>query len=45
MELHIYKDNDELSIAVAEWMVDYIAATLKKQDRFTTCFVRRQHAA
>ncbi len=35
MELHIYKNNDELSVAVAEWMVDYIAATLKKKNRFT----------
>ena len=35
MELHIYKNNDELSAAVAKWMTDYIVATLKKQDRFT----------
>ncbi|HMC84849.1 MAG TPA: 6-phosphogluconolactonase [Chitinophagaceae bacterium] len=35
MEMHIYKDGDELSIEVAKWLVDYIAATLKKQDRFT----------
>ena len=35
MELHIYKDNDELSVEVAKWMTDYIVATLKKQDRFT----------
>jgi 6-phosphogluconolactonase len=35
MELHICKDNDELSVEVAEWMTDYVAATLKKQDRFT----------
>ncbi|MEP6728424.1 MAG: 6-phosphogluconolactonase [Bacteroidota bacterium] len=35
MELYIYKDNDELSVEVAEWMTDYIVATLKKQDRFT----------
>ena len=35
MELHIYKDNDELSVEVAKWMTDYIAATLKKKDRFT----------
>lgn len=35
MELHIFKDNDELSSEVAKWMADYIEATLKKQDRFT----------
>src|SRR5450432_1963828 len=35
MEMHIYKDGDELSVEVAKWLVDYIAATLKKQDRFT----------
>jgi len=35
MELQIYKNNDELSVEVAKWMVDYIIATLKKQDRFT----------
>jgi 6-phosphogluconolactonase len=35
MELHIYKNNEELSVKVAGWLVDYIAATLKKQDRFT----------
>jgi len=35
MELHICKNNDELSTEVAKWLVDYIAATLKKQDRFT----------
>jgi 6-phosphogluconolactonase len=35
MELHIYRDNDELSVEVAKWLVDYIAAMLKKQDRFT----------
>ena len=33
--MHIYKNNDELSVAVAEWMVEYIVETLKKQDRFT----------
>ncbi|GAC1448356.1 MAG: 6-phosphogluconolactonase [Chitinophagaceae bacterium] len=35
MELHICKNNDELSAEAAGWLVDYIAATLKKQDRFT----------
>ncbi|MEP7277950.1 MAG: 6-phosphogluconolactonase [Bacteroidota bacterium] len=35
MELHIYKDNDELSVEVAKWLVDYISATLKEQDKFT----------
>lgn len=35
MQLHIYKDGTELSTAVAQWMADTIAATLKKQDRFT----------
>ncbi|MES1223014.1 MAG: 6-phosphogluconolactonase [Bacteroidota bacterium] len=35
MELHIYKDNDELSIEAAKWLVNYIASTLKKQNRFT----------
>ncbi len=35
MELHIAKNNEALSTAVAAWLVDYIAATLKKQDRFT----------
>ena len=35
MELHIYKDNEELSHAVAEWIVDHIVETLKKRDRFT----------
>jgi 6-phosphogluconolactonase len=35
MELHIYKDVEELSHAVAGWIADYIAATLKKNNRFT----------
>ena len=35
MELHIYSNPDELSHAVAEWITDRIAATLKDQDRFT----------
>jgi 6-phosphogluconolactonase len=35
MELHIYKNPDELSHAVAKWIADDIATTLKKQDRYT----------
>ena len=35
MELHVYKDNEELSVEVAKWLVDYIAATLQKKERFT----------
>jgi len=35
MELHIYKDADELSHAVAKWIADAIASTLKKSGRFT----------
>lgn len=35
MELHIYKNSDELSKAFAAWMADYITAVLSKQDRFT----------
>jgi 6-phosphogluconolactonase len=35
MELHVYKNPDELSHAVAEWIAATIAATLQKQDRFT----------
>ena len=35
MELHVYKNADELSQAVAKWIADDIAATLKRQDRFT----------
>ena len=33
--MHIYKDTNELSIAVAEWMTTYIRETLEKKDRFT----------
>src|SRR5437899_1351054 len=33
--LHIYKDADELTVAVADWMVEYISVTLLKHDRFT----------
>jgi 6-phosphogluconolactonase len=35
MELHVYKNADELSQAAAKWIADSIAATLKHQDRFT----------
>jgi len=34
MNLNISKDSDQLSKRVAEWMVDFIHQTLKKQDRF-----------
>jgi 6-phosphogluconolactonase len=35
MELHVYKNPDELSHAVAKWIADCIATTLQTQDRFT----------
>jgi 6-phosphogluconolactonase len=35
MELHIYKDYNELITAFAEWLIAYIDSTLQKQDRFT----------
>jgi len=35
MELHISENNDALSVEVANWMVTYIASTLKKKGRFT----------
>ncbi len=35
MELHIYRDGEELSHAVAKWTTEYISDTLEKQDRFT----------
>jgi 6-phosphogluconolactonase len=35
MELHIYKNPDELSHEVAKWIAGIIAATLRHQDRFT----------
>jgi 6-phosphogluconolactonase len=35
MELHIYKNPDELSHAAAKWIADDIATTLEKQDRYT----------
>jgi 6-phosphogluconolactonase len=35
MELHVYKDADQLSHAVARWLTDAVASTLKKSDRFT----------
>lgn len=35
MELHVFKNPDELSHAAAGWIADNITATLKGQDRFT----------
>ena len=35
MELHVYKNPDELSHAVADWIAKSISDTLKRQDRFT----------
>src|ERR1700755_805579 len=35
MQLHVYKDAQELSDAVAKWIADLIGETLKKKDRFT----------
>lgn len=35
MELHVYKDSEELSYAVAKWISGLIAETLKTKDRFT----------
>jgi 6-phosphogluconolactonase len=35
MELHIFKNPNELSHAAAKWIAGDIAATLKKQDRYT----------
>ncbi|HVM87482.1 MAG TPA: 6-phosphogluconolactonase [Puia sp.] len=35
MHLHIFKTADEFNHAVADWIVDSIAKTLKIQDRFT----------
>jgi 6-phosphogluconolactonase len=35
MKLHIHKDTNELSLAVAGWMADYITSTLEKKGRFT----------
>jgi len=35
MQLHIYKDADELSQAAAAWIAQVIEETLKTQDRFT----------
>src|SRR5690349_8314047 len=35
MKLHIHKDTNELSIAVADWMAGYITSTLEKKGRFT----------
>lgn len=35
MQAFISKNSDELSEKFAEWLVDYVAEVLKKQDRFT----------
>ena len=35
MQLHISPNTDQLSVSVADWMVQYINETLQKQDRFT----------
>ncbi len=35
MELHVYKDAEQLSRAAAKWIADLIAETLKLRDRFT----------
>src|SRR6266487_5615406 len=34
MALHIFKNTDELSKAVADWIVDHINKTLQQKDRF-----------
>ncbi|HTQ27557.1 MAG TPA: 6-phosphogluconolactonase [Puia sp.] len=33
MELHVYKNQDEFSHAVADWIIEFIQKTLSKQDR------------
>jgi len=35
MQLHIFPNIDQLSVSVADWMVEYVNETLQKQDRFT----------
>jgi 6-phosphogluconolactonase len=35
MQLHIYKNPDEFSHVVADWIVEYIQKTLRLQERFT----------
>lgn len=35
MQLHIFPNIDQLSVSVADWMVEYVNETLEKQDRFT----------
>lgn len=35
MQLHISPNTDQLSVSVADWMVNYINETLQQQDRFT----------
>ena len=35
MQIHIYKDGDEVTSALAEWMAELIAKTLLTKDKFT----------
>jgi len=35
MQLHIFPNIEQLSVSVADWMVEYVNETLQKQDRFT----------
>ena len=35
MQLHIYDNAEKLTVAVADWMVDYINSTLLQRDKFT----------
>ncbi len=35
MQLHISSNIDQLSVSVADWIVDHINTTLQKQDKFT----------
>jgi 6-phosphogluconolactonase len=35
MQLHTFKNTDELSTHVADWLTDFIQQTLQTQDRFT----------
>lgn len=38
MQLHVYKNGEELSSAVAKWIADRISETLTKKQRFTIAF-------
>ena len=44
MELHVYKNNDELSAEVAVWITDYIVATLKTR-QVHACVIWWRHPA